>query len=429
MAGLRRRVLAAGAALMLVMTAACGLRQQEGGRSNLAVWHEFAGSGNKAVDELVAGFNEKYPDLTFKTRQIADSEVNTVLRTGLAGNNPPAIAQYEGYQQTADYAKAGQLTDITSWWNKHKDAFAFADNQGVKDACEYKGKMYCIPWGMQSSNQLFYNPTLLKKYGLSLPKKPSDLAAAARKLKGTGVSAISLYSSEGWPAGHWWYLFSVQRCGIDKVLAAAKQRGAQWDDPCFTRAAKDLYDLGKAGAFPKGVAGSDYNAQMSLFLSGKAVFMNTGTWFYQTMAENPPSIKVDVAPFPQVDPAHPSAQIVGGLTEVFGIPAHAGDKKAAYKFLDYMAQKSSGELFAKASVLSMVDGADDQLPSGMKPSWKTVETALDRPGNNIVSYFENLVPPSVGENTMYNGVTTVAAGTSTPREFTTKLQTAAAAAK
>jgi len=426
-----RRQLLAGAALtmLLATTAACGLSKHGGGTSNLAVWHELAGSGNEAVNTLVDGFNDKHPDTTFTTRQIADSEVNSVLRTGLAGNNPPAIVQYEGYQQTADYAKAGQLTDITAWWRKHKDAFSFADNQAVRDACEYRGKMYCIPWDMYSSNQLFYNPALLKKYGLRLPATTADLAADARKLKGTGVNTVSLYSSEGWPAGQWWYLLSVQRCGIDRVRAAAAQHGASWSDPCFTAAAKDLYDLGRAGVFPSGVAGSDYNAQMSLFLSGKAVFMNTGTWFYQTMAENRPSIKVAATPFPQADPKHPSTQLLGGLTEVFGIPAHAGNKDAAYRFLDYMAQRRSGELFAKASVMNMVKGANDTLPATLKPTWKTVHTELDKPGNNIVSYFENLVAPGVGEDAMYNGATAVAAGTMTPRQFTAKVQAAAAGAR
>ena len=398
-----------------------------GGSSDLAVWHELAGSGNTAVNDLVAGFNQANPDMKFTPRQIADNQVDTVVRTGLSGNNPPAVLQYEGYQQTQDYAKAGQLTDITDWWNKHKDAFSFADNQVVKDACGYDGKIYCMPWDIYSNNQLFYNPDLLAQYHIELPATVDDLKADAAKLKGSGITPVSLYGGEGWPTGHWWYSLSIQRCGVDTVNAAAKQAGQAWDAPCFKQAAQDLYDLGKAGVFPIGVEGSDYNAQVSLFLSGKALFMNTGTWFDQAIADEKPKFDVKAAPFPQADPTKPSVQILGGINEVFGIPAKAKNTDAAYKFLDYMATKSSGDLFAKASVMNMVKGTDTELPAVLQPSWKDVTTALSGSSVNMVTYFENLVAPAVGK-VMYTGTASVAAGTMSPDEFVHQVQSAAAAA-
>jgi len=393
---------------------------------DLAVWHELAGSGNTAANDLVAGFNQANPGMTFTPRQIADNQVDTVVRTGLSGNNPPAVLQYEGYQQTQDYAKAGQLTDITDWWNKHKDAFSFADNPVVEDACGYEGKIYCMPWDVYSNNQLFYNPDLLSQYDVQLPATIDDLKAIAVKLKGTGITPVSLYGGEGWPTGHWWYSLSIQRCGVDTVNAAAKQAGQTWDAPCFKQAAQDLYDLGKAGVFPLGVEGSDYNAQVSLFLSGKALFMNTGTWFDQAIVEDKPKFDVKAAPFPQVDPAKPSVQILGGINEVFGIPSRAKNTDAAYKFLDYMASKSAGDLFAKASVMNLVKGTDAELPALLQPSWKDVTTALSGSTVNMVTYFENLVPPAVGK-VMYTGSASVAAGSMTPDDFVKQVQSAAAA--
>jgi ABC-type glycerol-3-phosphate transport system substrate-binding protein len=397
-------------------------------KAQLSVWHEMTGSGNTAMQQVISDFNSTSKDASISARQIADSQVDTVERTGMSGPNPPDILQYEGYRHTADYAKAGQLTDLTSWWNKHKSAFTQPDSQIVKDACTYQGKVYCIPWNFYTNNQLYYNPDLLKKYHLSLPKSLADLDAIAAKLKGTGVTPVSLYAQEGWEAAHWYYLLSTQRCTVKTVKSAIDKTGAKWTDPCFLKAAEDLSGLAKQGVFPKGVSGSDYNAMMSLFLSGKALFMETGTWFQTTIQESPPSFKVGVAPFPQADPAHPSDQLVGGINEVFGVPAKGHHKKQAMEFLDTLATKKSGEAFAKGGVMSFVAGADDALPADLKNTWKQDEKALEG-GDNIVTYYENLLPPQMGLDTVYNESAALAAGQTTPQKFVQSLQAASDAGK
>jgi raffinose/stachyose/melibiose transport system substrate-binding protein len=424
-----RRGMAAGLALTAAAAlAACG-GSGSGSSGSLTVWHEFSGAGNKAMQNVVHSFNAKNPKDKFTAREIANDQVNTVIRTGLSGKNPPTVVQYEGYQQTADYAKAGQLLDITSWWNKHKSAFTYGDSKAVSDACQYNGKVYCIPWNVDSSNQLYYDPTLVKKYKLPMPKKVSDLTTIADKLKGSGVSAVSLYAGEGWPAAHWWYLFSIQRCGIDTVLKAAKQQGAKWDDSCFEQAANDLYELGKAGVFNTGVGGSDYNHMMALFLSGKTAFMNTGTWFNSTVAATPPkTFKVATVAFPQLDPSRPSKQILGGFTNVIGLSAKSGNTAAGYKFLNYLATPAAGRQFAKASLINVVKGAQSAMPANVKVSFNTISKALALPGTNVVSYFENLVPTTVGEDAMYNGAQGLADGSTTPKAMVKSVQDAAATA-
>jgi raffinose/stachyose/melibiose transport system substrate-binding protein len=432
----RRRVLTSVAVLVgsAVALTGCGLTSDNGSATHsnkaLTVWHEFSGDGGTAMDTVIKGYNKKYPDASFKGRAIANDEVNTVVRTGLSGNNPPTVLQYEGYQQTADYAKAGQLMDITDWYNKHSKDFTYGQSQAVKDACEYKGKIYCIPWNVDTSEQLFVNPEIMKQQGLTAPTTIAELKADAAKLKGPGVNPISLYAGDGWPAAHWWYLLTIQRCGVATILAAAKQQGAKWDDPCFLQSAQDLYDLGQAGVFPKGVGGQDYNAMLQLFLSGKAAMMNTGTWFNSTLQDTPPKFETQAVPFPQVDPSKPSKQILGGFTNVFGVPAKSGNTDAGLQFLDYISTPANGAgaLFAKSGLINVVVGADKDMSPRVKASYQAITAALALPGTNVIAYFENLVPPSVGEDNMYNGSAALSAGTMKPKDFVTKLQQAAASA-
>jgi raffinose/stachyose/melibiose transport system substrate-binding protein len=217
---------------------------------------------------------------------------------------------------------------------------------------------------------------------------------------------------------------------VDTILKAAKQDGAKWDDPCFEQSAQDLYDLGKAGVFPEGVQGQNYNAMLQLFLSGKSAMMNTGTWFNSTLKQTPPKFDTKVAGFPQVDPSKPSKQILGGFTNVFGIPANSGNTDAGLKFLDYISDPNNGAgaEFAKSGLINVVKGADKELNPLGKASYDAIAQALSLPGNNVIAYFENLVPPSVGEDAMYNGASSLASGATQPKDFVTHLQQAAKAA-
>jgi len=436
MSARRRRTLTSLAVLAgsAVALTGCGLNNGSGGAASsdkaLTVWHEFSGEGGTAMDTVIKGYNKENPDGKFKGRAIANDEVNTVVRTGLSGNNPPTVLQYEGYQQTTDYAKAGQLMDITDWYNKHVDNFTYGESQAVKDACEYKGKIYCIPWNVDTSEQLFVNPDIMKQQGITAPATIEDLKSEAAKLKGTGINPISLYAGDGWPAAHWWYLLSIQRCSVDTILKAAKQDGAKWDDPCFLQSAQDLYDLGQAGVFPQGVEGQDYNAMLQLFLSGKAAMMNTGTWFNSTLADTPPKFETQAVPFPQVDPSKPSEQILGGFTNVFGVPANSGNTDAGLKFLDYISDPDSGAgaEFAKSGLVNVIVGADKEMNPRVKASYDQIAKALSLPGENVIAYFENLVPPSVGEDIMYNGTAALTSGSMKPQEYVTQLQQAAESA-
>jgi raffinose/stachyose/melibiose transport system substrate-binding protein len=412
----------------------CGALNQGGGSDNpLSVWHQFAASTDGTVDAMtftVNAYNDANPDAEFENRVIANDEANTVIRTGISGDSPPTVLQYEGYKQTEDYAKAGSLLDITDWWEEHKDNFTYGDSQAVKDACEWDGKMWCIPWNVDTSQQLYYNSGLLEEHNLTAPESIEDLKNVAAQLEGTGVAPVSLYAGDGWPAAHWWYLLSIQRCGVDKILAAAVQDGATWDDECFLQSATDLYELGEAGVFPEGVAGSDYNSMMQLFLSGGAAFMNTGSWFNSTLTRTPPDFEVSAMPFPEADPDNPSTQILGGLTNVFAVTANSGNTEAGLDFLEFISDPANGagKAFAKSGLINVLKGSEEEMSPYVRASFDAVSEALAAEGDNVIAYFENLVPPGVGEDQMYNGSAALAANTMTPEDFVANLQAAAVAA-
>src|SRR5215211_9398469 len=111
---------------MLVLTAPSSFAAQPSG--DVSVWTEFTTGGEATgIDELVETWNAKDNGITVTHRPIGNEEFFTVIRTALSGGEPPDVMQYERYQQTRDFAAAGQLTDLTDWWEANKDRFAVSE--------------------------------------------------------------------------------------------------------------------------------------------------------------------------------------------------------------------------------------------------------------------------------------------------------------
>ena len=408
------------------LLASCGLAkggQARGGTgpsgaTEVTFWHEFtAGSeaaGVKALDEGFAG-QGKY---TLKQRPIANEQLFTVLRTGLAGSLPPDVVQYEGYQQTRDFAAAGQLKDLTDLWTANQDKFLLADS--AKDACTYQGKIYCIPYTFATGSQIYYNADLLAKQGIEPPKTYDEFLAAAAKLKSAGVTPISIGAKDGWPAEHWWMLFLVQRCGVETVQKAESKDGAKFTDPCFVQAARDLASLADQGYFAKGAASDDYGTALSVYRAGKSAFFQTGSWLASGLQSEPTTFKTGILPFPRMaDDQHPG-DIVGAITHVFGIPTGAKNPDGARAFLEYLMTDPATTAWAQSGNLSLREGMVEQHGGPtLQPLWQSVLSA-----DASLAWLENELPPGVGEDKIYNGTTALVSGRVSPEDFVASVQTA-----
>src|SRR5688500_1063482 len=98
------------------------------GSGDVSLWTELTQGGEGAgIEELVETWNAKGNGITVTHRPIGNEEFFTVIRTALAGGEPPDLLQYEGYQQTRDFAAAGQLTDLTELWESVQDRFTLSE--------------------------------------------------------------------------------------------------------------------------------------------------------------------------------------------------------------------------------------------------------------------------------------------------------------
>jgi raffinose/stachyose/melibiose transport system substrate-binding protein len=394
------------------------------GSGEVSLWTEFTAGGEATgIDELVNTWNGMNNGITINHRPIGNEEFFTVVRTGLAGGEPPDILQYEGYQQTRDFAGAGQLTDLTELWEANKDRFDLAD--AGEAACTFEGKVYCVPYSFVTGWQIYYNPDLLAQHNIEVPTTMEEFLAAAQTLKDAGVTPIALGNKDGWPGEHWWMGFLVQRCGVDTVYQAMRNEGASFTDACFVQAATDFQNLQTQGYLSAGAASDDYGTAQAVFLSGQAAFFQTGAWFASGWEQDPPPFEVGVMPFPRFSDAANQEDVFGAITHVFGIPSNARNKEAAITVLEWLISDEGGNIWAKNGNASVVSGAvENSAPDIVQELYVNARAA-----DKSLPWVENEMPPGVGEDKVYNGTVALLTGDMTPEEFGQSIQEALEAAE
>jgi ABC-type glycerol-3-phosphate transport system substrate-binding protein len=390
---------------------------EAGAATEISLWTEFTAGGEATgITELVDTFNAKGTGITVNHRPIGNEEFFTVVRTGLAGGEPPDVLQWEGYQQTRDFAAAGQIMDLTEWWTANKDRFAL--QEAGEYSCTYEGKVYCIPYTFLTGWQIYYNPEILTANGIEVPTTMEEFLEAAQTLKDAGITPIALGNKDGWPGEHWWMAFLVQRCGVDTVYQAIRGEGAQFTDQCFVQASEDLQNLSEQGFLSPGAVSDDYGTAQAVFLSGQAAFFQTGSWFASGWEQDPPPFEVGIMEFPRWSGTEHSGDVIGAVTHTFGIPANAKNKEGAMQFLEFLASDEGAQIWAKNGNSVMIAGAVEQAaPQVIKDIWAKVQTAEDS-----LPWIENELPPGVGEDKVYNGTVALIGGRMTPEEFVQSIQ-------
>ena len=443
----RRRLVALSTAVaaMTLVTAACGSDSDPssstsssastdgttstnggGDSKSLSLLSEWTDGGSAtSIAATLKAWNAANPSTPISQRSIGNEDFATASRTAMSGAEPPDILQFEGFADTADYAKAGKLVDLTSWWNAHKSQFALADSPGFSRACDHQGKVYCVPLSANAQSVLFYNKDILDKYGIAVPKTYDDFLSASATLKDKGVIPLAMGDKDGWPGAQLWMTYVAQLCGTTAADSAVDRTGAKWTDPCFEKAAQMVLDLQEKGYFGQGAVSDDYNAMTSLFLAGRAAFISTGSWFIGSWQTTKPPFNVGAEYMPAINGAAFADDKVAYGGDVVSIPTGGENHAAALNFLTFLTSQSQAQVWASNYYFSSVKGAVDATgPAEVKTLYSETATA-----KNTLASLDLQLPPAVGQTSLYNLGQSLIGGKTTAEEFGTQLEAAAAKAQ
>ena len=156
----------------------------------------------KAMEELIADFQAKNPDIKVKWNNFDHEGYKSAIRNFLTADPPDVAAWYAG-NRMAPFVKAGLFEPVDDVW----EANGFNDQlKSTAASMTIDGKKWGVPytyyqWG------IYYNKEAYKKAGVTEPKSWAEFVANCEKFKAAGIDCLTTGTKALWPgAGIFDYL-------------------------------------------------------------------------------------------------------------------------------------------------------------------------------------------------------------------------------
>ena len=359
---------------------------------------------------------EESSGVDVEVQQLDVDTMRTVLQTRLRSEDGPDLISFgSGPSFGGALAEAGLLYDLTDAYEENGwEVYDFA-----KERVTYDGKVYGIPGEMETVG-LYYNTQVLDDLGIEPPRTLDDLRAACQTLSEAGVVPMAFGDQEGWPGTHLLSMALSSAVGAEGMEALLSGERS-WDSPEVVDALtfwQQANDNGWLGESPVSV---DYDTMTSVYLSGEAAMIPTGSWFINDLAVGA-DFESGYVPFPAPDG---EGVFAAGLGSGPMIAANTDDPEHAIELLDFLASEEHGQ-WSVENLQTIPPRPVDTEGLDVDPLLAQVledVSALSEGGGQLGYNIDVLMPESFNE-AMTDGVQAVLTGQSTPAEVAASLQAA-----
>jgi glucose/mannose transport system substrate-binding protein len=333
-----------------------------GGSGNqLEVAHWWSeGDGNAAINALVDGFQEKYPDVDINENLVAGGAGQNLrdnIRTRIQnGNNPSTWQSWPG-KELMPFVEADLLEDIeSSVWDKNsmKDAYL----SGVKDAAQPGGTYVTVPLNIHRLNNLFYNVQVVESAGVdpsSLDSPSALLDAMAQISDATDAAPMANQTKAPWSTLQMWAQVLLGEAGVDTYMSFAEGDVSGNEDAIRSA----LNTVAEYKEYFNSDAGSiSWTEANTKVMNGEAAFIHQGDWAagaYRGNDDFAYEENWNHVPFPGTEGMYALNM------DSFPYPTNNPSPEATTKFLRYVGTVDAQERFnpKKGSIPPRTDVPDD----------------------------------------------------------------------
>jgi raffinose/stachyose/melibiose transport system substrate-binding protein len=446
----RRRRLAVGAALAgaaTLLLAACGggSGSGNGGSATSAsiTWWGWTPS-TPAANQYIKLFNKQYPNIHVTYKMLTIAGYNAALRPALASSVGPDVfdvapgaanGSVEQYGVDAVNLEPAVAKALGSDWRSKLAPI------GVSSMMT-GGKLVGMSVGSVFAGTLWINQNLFDKYHLTAPKTLPQWVSDCKVFKAHGVGCfVQGVSQTAFNEDTLQAISDDIQPGLWTKEVTGKQ---SWSNPTMVKTLSIWKSMFSDGIMESGALGvQQYPDADNAFLAQKDAMVMMGTWYmqYDTVAGMTPAISgagvSSPKPFPAVAIPFPDVAGTGQGGGVYGdadyglaVNAKSSHINAAKTFAVWLGTSKAGQQLV-ANVLN-----DIPALNGLQPNWsdiKLVDPSVQQPVLNALiqkagkSSEARLANVSANLQTAIGvASTTVAAGSKTPAQAASILQTTAA---
>jgi raffinose/stachyose/melibiose transport system substrate-binding protein len=326
--------------MLMTVTAVFSAGEAESAREEveLEIFH-FKVPWIDSWELLEEDFEAAFPDVTVETEiSGGGADWRTLLKTKFAAGEGPDIFIIEGF---SDY----QL------WKEYIEPLSdepWADNllSNAREAATFDGELKSMPLAIEGYGYI-YNKDHFAAAGIDeKPETLSELAAAASKLKGIGITPFS----SGF--GTWWVIsnhftnvaFAQQDDPMGFIEGLNNGTAKIPGNPVFAEW-KQVFDLVLANSEPNPLT-TDHNTQVAMLANGDVGMIQQGNWKEAPLMQANPDLNLGLLPVPISDDASAS-RIPVGIPFFFVVNSQSSEaeKRAAKDFLNFLVSTPTGQRY------------------------------------------------------------------------------------
>jgi raffinose/stachyose/melibiose transport system substrate-binding protein len=292
--------------------------------------------GHALVPVAIKLFQKQHPKWKVTNREMTLEEQTDSLPLSLNGSSAPDVTETnEGFGSMGRLVTDKLLLNLSDYdklygWSQKVGSVPLQYNSFSSDGKFFgQGNVYGVPWSAAPLG-IFYNKTLLKKAGATIPTNWNQFFADLPLLKKAGITPMAY--SGGQPTAyqpvHTFYMladaFAPASTSINFVFH--KGNSPSIDTPGYVKAATTFQSWAKQGYLEPGYAGLSDTQALNYFTSGKAGFFIEGEWYISS---------VQSALHNQAGFWEPPT-ITGGPGEGYSIPTRSAQPNAAAAFINIL---------------------------------------------------------------------------------------------
>ena len=319
-----------------------------------------------AANALVDAYKKIAPDVTIEIEERpGGGEGDNIIKTRLATGEMSDIFLYNSGSLFKALNPAKQLLDLSDLPAQSAVKSVF------KTVVTDQGKVYGVPFGTAMGGGIFYNRTVYKQLGLSVPRTWAEFMANNAKIKAAGKVAVAQTYRDTWTSQLFvladYYNVQAVVPNFAENYTINKEKYAT--TPAAIKGFEHLKDVHDAGYMNEDFGAAGYDDGVRMVATGEAAHYPMLTFAIGAIKQNYPDNIKDVGFFAQPGDDASKNGLTVWMPAAIYIPASSEHKEDAKKFLDFAGSVQGCEVYMSVNPPqgpSLVNGC--KLPADVPPA-------------------------------------------------------------